>query len=139
MSVAAQVALLTYLQLHEWTRLPRWNGASADHSQGRLDIILGVAQVGLIAGVAGDWVPAMAVAVVVYATWLALQVVGWWIPYVRGASEGHMRFYEKHWAGTWRFLPPIGEHPVPNAAHVVLQALILASLATTAVAFSGAV
>ena len=81
----------------------------------------------------------MAVGVAAYAGWLALQAVGWWIPYLRGASENHLRFYEKHWARTWRFLPPIGDHPIPNAAHVALQVMILAGLATTTAALIEAV
>lgn len=134
-SVAAQFALLIYLQVHEWIHLPRWNGGK-DNSQGRLDVILGVVQIGFIVGVAIEWMPAMALALVVYAAWLALQLVGWWIPYLRGASEAHLRYYERHWAGTWRFLPAIGDHPVPNAAHVILQALIVASLGTTGAALA---
>ncbi|TAK63338.1 MAG: hypothetical protein EPO22_06645 [Dehalococcoidia bacterium] len=138
-SVAAQTSLLVYFQIHEWLHLPRWNDDLPGHPQARLDIVLGVVQSGLIVGTALETVPAMAVGVGVYAAWLALQVVGWWIPYVRGASDGHMSFYEAHWARTWKFLPPIGDHPIPNAAHVGLQALVLASLATTMVALIDAV
>jgi hypothetical protein len=133
-SVAAQIALLVYFQVHEWVHLPPWNDDLPGNSQGRLDIVMGIAQAGMIVGVASDWSPAMAVGVAVYAGWLALQVMGWWVPYVRGASDGHMRFYDRHWARTWKFLPPIGNHPIPNTAHVGLQVLILASLATTATA-----
>lgn len=138
-SVATQVTLLIYLQLHEWIHLPPWNGRQADHAQGRVDVILGLVQAGLIAGAIAEWIPAIALAVAVYAGWLALQVLGWWVPYLRGASEGHMRFYEEHWTGTWRFLPRIGDHPVPNAAHVILQTLIIASLGSTAAALMDAV
>lgn len=139
LSVVLQAALLIYFQFHEWVHLPSWNANSPGNPQGRLDIVLGVAQAGIIAGVAREWNPAMAVGVAMYSGWLALQAAGWWIPYLRGASEGHMRFYEKHWARTWRFLPAIGDHPIPNAAHVVLQLLILGSLASTAAALIRAV
>jgi hypothetical protein len=137
--VAAQVALLIYFQLHEWIHLPPWNDDSPGNSQARIDVALGVVQTGIIVGVAAESIVAMAIGVAVYAGWMALQVIGWWIPYLRGASEGHLRYYAKHWAGTWRFLPPIGDHPIPNAAHVVLQVLVLTSLATTATALADGV
>ena len=136
-SVAAQLGLLIYFQLHEWIHLPRWNDDLSGNSQGRLDVVLGVIQVGIIVGVGAESIVAMTLGVVVYAAWLGLQVIGWWIPYLRGASDAHSRFYEKHWARTWRFLPPIGDHPVPNAAHVGLQVLIVASLASTGGALIG--
>lgn len=137
-SIAAQTSLLAYFQIHEWVHVPRWNDELPGNPQARLDVILGVVQAGLIIGTALESIPAMAVGVCVYTGWLALQVVGWWIPYVRGASDGHMRFYQNHWARTWRFLPPIGDHPVPNTAHVGLQALILASLMITIVGLTTA-
>ena len=133
-SVAAQVILLAYFQAHEWICVPRWNGVWDSNPQARLDMVMGFVQIGLIVAVAANWTPAMALAVAVYAGWLSLQVVGWWVPYLGGASEAYMRIYAKHWARTWKFFPPIGDHPIPNAAHVVLQLLIVASLTATTVA-----
>lgn len=139
LSLLLQTALLIYFQVHEWIHLPPWNDNSAGNPQRGLDVVLGVAQAGIIAGVAREWSAAMVVGIAMYGGWLALQVAGWWIPYLYGASKGHMRFYEQHWARTWKFLPAIGDHPVPNAAHVILQLLLLGALVSTVAALVQAV
>jgi len=63
-----------------------------------------------------------------YGLWLYLEISSWWVPYFRGASPQFMRFYE-HWFGnTYKFLPALDGHPVPDAEHAVILALLVTVL-----------
>jgi hypothetical protein len=42
-----------------------------------------------------------------------------------GASARFMAFYERWFANTYKFLPPIDGHPVPGAEHTVILSLLL--------------
>jgi hypothetical protein len=69
-----------------------------------------------------------------YGFWLYVQIGSWWVPYFRGVSPQFMRFYE-HWFGnTYKFLPPIDGHPVPDAEHTVIAALLVTVLTFSAIA-----
>jgi hypothetical protein len=60
--------------------------------------------------------------------WLLLQMQQWWLPYLFGPTPLH-RDFRWYWAGgyalTLHILPARGARPVPNAEHLVLQALSL--------------
>jgi hypothetical protein len=69
--------------------------------------------------------------------WLALQIRQWWIPYLFGPTALHRDFewYAAHgYDPTLQVLPSIAERPVPDAQHLVLQALSLGVVITTTVA-----
>ena len=133
-SIILQALLLIYLQLHEWVPLFPWNDLSPGNPQRPLDVVLGAVQAAVIAGFALRWLPLMAVGLVLYAGWLALQIVDWWKPYLFGTTERRRRAYQKHFGRTYRFLPAIADHPVPDAAHVILQILLAGVCASGAVA-----
>jgi len=61
---------------------------------------------------------------------------------LRGTTEEERAERASLFGGTTTFLPPIGDHPIPNAQHVVVGLLMLLMVATTCaaavVAFSGA-
>jgi hypothetical protein len=67
--------------------------------------------------------------------WLLFQVRQWWIPYLLGPTPIHKDFdwYTGHgYSETIKFLPAIGDRPVPDAEHIVQQALsLLVVVATT--------
>ncbi len=60
-----------------------------------------------------------------YGLWLYIEISPWWIPYVLGASPQVMHFYEHWFANTYRFLPRIADHPIPDAEHTVILLLLL--------------
>jgi len=41
-----------------------------------------------------------------------------------------MKAYEKYFGRTYKFLPAIGDHPIPDAAHVLLQLLLIGVIVT---------
>jgi hypothetical protein len=80
----------------------------------------------------------MLIGVVHSYVWLLLQVRQWWIPYLLGPTPIHkdLSWYTEHgYAATIKFLPTIGDRPVPDAQHVVLQALSLLVVVTTTWAY----
>ena len=114
-------------------------GALADgttyQTQQRLDIILGMLQLLLIVSTARRvrWLIGLASAF--YAAWLVLQIQTWWVPYLRGGSARWMRIYNVWFGKTYKFLPPIDGHPIPDANHTVLTLLIVMALIATVAAF----
>ena len=136
-ALAAQAVLAAYLQIVEWVDLFPWNDLRGGNEQRPLDVAIGVAQVALIVGSAlgPRWV--FLVAVGVYAVWLALQAQGWWKPYFRGASARGVTWYDAHFRETTKLLPRRRvDHPPPDANHLVLQLLIVATLALCAAAYA---
>lgn len=60
------------------------------------------------------------------AVWFGLQVKGWWVPYIFGASQQWERTYTRVFGNTLKILPSAGKHLAPDAMHFVLQVLLLA-------------
>jgi len=130
-ATVAQVAAAMYLQIIEWVPLFPWNNLTHGNGQAGLDIALAVVMGLAAAGTYARNRFAMGVAVAVYAVWLALQIQTWWVPYFFGGSASWRRVYAFWFARTTRFLPAIGDHPVPDAAHCLLQVLLLVALVLT--------
>jgi hypothetical protein len=62
----------------------------------------------------------------------------WWIPYLWGPTWLHssLEWYTEHgYAETIKVLPPIGDHPIPDAQHLVLQLLSLIAAITMTIAY----
>jgi hypothetical protein len=133
---AAQLVCAGYLQLIEWVPLFPWNDLAHGNGQERLDVILAVVQVAIAFGFWMSSRVAMGVGLAAYAGWLYLQIESWWRPYLFGGRTVGPRWY---FARTYKFLPQIDSRPTPDAAHVVLQILLVAVLITGAIAFYQAV
>lgn len=70
--------------------------------------------------------------------WLLLQLRQWWLPYLFGSTPLHRSFdwFTEHgYEDTVSFLPAIGNRPVPDAQHIVLELLSLLVVITTTVAY----
>ncbi len=137
-AVAFQAALFVYFELHEWVSLPPWNDMSPGNPERRVAVVLGAAQLVVIVGFSQEWLWLMGPGIAMYIAWLWLQIAGWWKPYLFGTTERHMKAYEKYFGRTYKFLPPIGDHPIPNAAHVGLQLLLIAVIVSAVGAFVAA-
>jgi hypothetical protein len=77
---------------------------------------------------------AMWVALLAIAIWLGLQLATWWPPYLFGASDQWARTYARAFAEATPILPRWGRHLPPDAAHFVLQVLLLGAVATSGMA-----
>src|SRR5512144_1934749 len=138
-----QIALAAYMQLISWVPLGRWNyqpccptGLEAARrgtltradAFGVLAFLIPMAL--FLLGVRLARRIAMWLSLVALAVWLGLQVWGWWVPYVVGASDRWTRTYARAFAYSTAILPRWGNHLPPDAMHVVLQALLAGSLIT---------
>jgi quinol-cytochrome oxidoreductase complex cytochrome b subunit len=70
---------------------------------------------------------AMGLGLTAYGSWMYLQIDSWWRPYVLGGRTVGPNWY---FAKTYKFLPTIDSRPTPDAAHIVLQAMLLLVLVT---------
>jgi hypothetical protein len=70
----------------------------------------------------------MLAGVAFYVGWLWLQVQGWWIPYLFGASAKYMEMYQRVFGATTKLLPSFEGHPAPDAMHFVLQVMLAAAV-----------
>ena len=135
LSIAMQILLALYLQIGEWVDLFPWNDLSRGNGQESLDVAMAIIQFGLVFGFVRRMSWVMGAGVGFYFVWIILQIQSWWVPYVWGASDSHMRFYQRWFGQTYKFLPTFNHHPAPDALHVVLQVLILVVVITAVVAF----
>lgn len=74
--------------------------------------------------------PALVVSSLVFIGALIAQLWIWWLPYAFGPTQWHDDFswyFRGGFPGTLHLLPERLDRPVPNAAHMLLQALTLLS------------
>lgn len=133
-SVLSQIALLVYLQVIEWVDLFPWNDVRNGNGQEVLDIVLGVIMIAAIIATYQKSFAGTALAFVVYAAWLYLQVTTFWIPHIAGASEQWQRVHAAHFAQTIQWLPTWDNHLPPDASHFVLQLILLTAFIATGLA-----
>ncbi|MCI0355592.1 MAG: hypothetical protein L0099_11225 [Acidobacteria bacterium] len=136
-AAVTQALLALYLQVIEWVDLFPWNNVRGGNGQEAFDVSMAVVQSGLVVAAWKGMRPSLAVGAALYSVWLVLQIRAWWLPYFWGATEQRMQHYTRWFGETYKFLPPIGDHPIPDAAHVVLQLLIVAALAACLVNMRG--
>jgi hypothetical protein len=77
------------------------------------------------------WWPGLLIAVLVYLTWMALQITTFWVPYVVGASPRWQRIHAANFSETVQWLPRWDTHLPPDASHFVLQLILLVALVVT--------
>ncbi len=131
-AVVAQLVCAVYLQFIEWVPVFPWNDLAHGNGQEQLDVILAVVQLAIAFGFWMSSRVAMGLGLAAYAVWMYLQIDSWWRPYLFGGRKVGPHWY---FARTYKFLPQIDSRPTPDAAHGVLQILLLAVLITGVVAF----
>lgn len=118
-AVAAQLLLLLYFDVIEWVDPFPWNDIRRGNDQAGLDVFLGVALAVGIVAVWRGWGAVLYGAIGVHLIWALLQIVSWWIPYVRGASPMWQRVYARNFAVTTHRMTPHGTHVRPDASRLV--------------------
>lgn len=66
--------------------------------------------------------------VAIYALLFAAEIVAWWVPYFFGASPRRTKAIQSMFARTHSLLPRRPDRIVPNTAHLMLHAMMLAAL-----------
>ena len=126
-AVVMQLLCAAYLQFIEWVPVFPWNDLSNGNAQEVLDLVLAIAQIAFAISFARGWRWPMAAGLAGYVAWFLLQLDSWWRPYLLGGRTVGPKWY---FAKTYKFLPQIDHRPTPDAAHVVLQILLLLVIIT---------
>ena len=129
-SVASQLLLGMYFELCAWVPLGAWNDQPGrdqpvSFGEAAFNLFFGLAPILLSLTFLKGFRVLMWAGLVFYGVWLALQFLGWWVPYLFGASPQHAEMYERVFSRTYKFLPTIGGHLPPDAMHTVLQILLV--------------
>jgi hypothetical protein len=138
LAVVAQIAMLGYFVVVNHVDLYPWNNLRSVTAE-LPSTLAGVIPFSLYSIAFARRVPwGMLIGMVHSYIWLALQIRQWWIPYLFGPTPLHHSFdwYTEHgYAETIKVLPPIGDHPIPDAQHLVLQLLSLIAVVTMTTAY----
>lgn len=132
-AASAQIALGLYLTVIDHVDLFPWNDLAGITLRERL-LRLGLNSMphflfawAFLRGLR----PVLLAAMLFYIIALAMHIDFWWRPYLVGATERQRSRYERRYLRTRKILPPIKDHPVPDAQHVVAGALATMALALT--------
>ena len=132
-----QVVLLGYWLAIEAVAMPPWNdlaARTADYGLREKVALNALPQLALMALFVLGIRALAAVAVVGYGVHLTIQLWHWWKPYVLGADANWYGTYVTLYSNTTAVLPADGLYLPPDAQHLVLQLLTLATLVATAMA-----
>lgn len=132
-ALASIAVLLAYLLVTNHVPLSPWNALSGSGQW--LSSVAAVAPFGLVAlAIWARHALAIAVGALWAVVWFGMQLVQWWVPYLFGPTPLH-RSFDWYVAGgyeaTLTILPVIGDRPVPDLQHLVLQVLSIVVIATT--------
>jgi len=132
-----QVLLIAYVLAMETLDLLPWNDLASRPPELDIARTVAIATMPLLAclGVfAIGFLPLAFVSVAAYTALLSWELWRWWPKYIFGADAAWREIYEASFARTLKLLPPSGMHLPPDGAHLVLQVLLIAVVAATAVA-----
>jgi hypothetical protein len=59
---------------------------------------------------------------------MVMHLFAWWIPYFFGFPKNVRSDYNKYFSRTYKFLPPIKDHIIPDAEHVGVGILLATTL-----------
>ena len=121
-AVTAQIFCAAYLQFIEWVPVFPWNDLANGNAQEVLDGVRLLLQLAFAIGFHFRRRWAMILGTAGYGAWFLLQLDSWWRPYLLGGRIVGPTWY---FARTYKFLPQIDQRPTPDAAHILLQLLLL--------------
>jgi hypothetical protein len=135
-AILTQLLLLLYFELAMLVPLGAWNDQPAMHapfSLGRaiMPTAIGLGQILLLWATIARMRWLMWVGITADLAWFSAQAYSLWQPYLFGASEERMQMQLRVFGHTTHWLPTFGNHPAPDAMHIVIQMLLVAVLATT--------
>lgn len=128
---------LAYQLLIDWVNLFPWNDLSTKTPKTRLlELLLNYSPLLLITyGFQQATPTSQLFALVGSVAYLIGHLNAWWRPYFFGASPKEIVEYNQYFSRTYKFLPPIEDHPIPDGEHVVLGLICLAMVGSSFLAY----
>ena len=132
----SMVVMLAYFIMDNHVDLHPWNNLVTPQLPSTLTAVIPFGLYAVAFALGLRWL--MVVGAVHSYVWLVLQIRQWWLPYLFGSTALHRDFawYFAHgYDRTIKILPGVGDRPIPDAQHLVLQglSLVVAIAATVAV------
>jgi hypothetical protein len=128
-AIAFQILLFIYFEGTTLVNLYPWNDLSKYSNQEKIieasvNGIIIILCLGLFISEI-KWL--MIISVIFWFVFLFMQILTWWMPYLTGKhlKQFPKTLYETHFKNTFKLLPPIKDHIIPDAQHNVLQILSL--------------
>lgn len=132
-----QFILLLFMALHDWVAIPPFNDVNTLKKVDSISYRL----MGTIINVLSVLIPFILTVlycvnsdmnlfqtIIVFYCCLSLgTILSWWVPYMFGSSQKHKERFMK-FKQTHHFLPPRGDHVIPNTLHVILHIQVWACL-----------
>lgn len=137
-AVALQILLFIYFEVTTLMNLFPWNDLTKYSPKEKLleATVNGITIiVGLVLFVTKiKWL--MVISVVLWFIFLLMQLLTWWMPYLTGKhlKQFPRELYDTHFRDTIKILPPIKNHIIPDAQHIVLQIISLATFIASLIA-----
>lgn len=133
-----QIILLVYFQLITLIPMYPWNDLTKYTNKERLleatvNGIVIIVSTGLFVTKV-KWL--MICSVIIWLLFLMAQLLTWWMPYLTGKhlQQFPRELYETHFKNTYKILPPIKNHIIPDAQHNLLQIITLMILIVSVLA-----
>lgn len=136
-AIGSQLVLLIYFTIDNHVNLYPWNNLRSPAAELPSTLSAWIPFLVIMSAFAFRMRWGMLVGTVYVYVWLLLQIRQWWIPYLFGPTPLHRDFawyYEHGYVETLKVLPPIGDHPIPDFQHIVLQPLSAVVVVTATVA-----
>ena len=131
-AIVMQVLLFIYFEITTLVNLFPWNDLSKYSTREKV-IEATTNGVVIITGIVlfltkVNWL--MTISVIIWFIFLFMQLLVWWMPYLTGKhlKQFPRELYDTHFQRTVKFLPRVKNHIIPDAQHIVLQTLSMATL-----------
>lgn len=136
LAIVFQILLFLYFEITTLVNLYPWNDLSKYSNKEKIteatvNGIIIILSFGLFITQL-KWL--MIISVLFWFIFLFMQILNWWMPYLTGKhlKQFPKTLYESHFKNTFKLLPPIKDHIIPDAQHNVLQIISLITFMVSA-------
>ena len=136
-TIIAQIILTFYFAVTHWIPLPPWNNLAKEpfKNERKINLIMHVFQAVSIIGFYYHTYWMMIIGLVFWSLWMVGHINSWWLPYFFGFPKVFSENAVEQNKETLQILPPIKDHLIPDACHIVLGVISVIVTITVWAAF----
>ena len=127
-SVITQFIFIIYFSITHWIPLFPWNDIRKEgiFKAERIGVVVhNILQIFSISSYYMEWKPGMWVGLIYWSILFTFHILEWWIVYFFGWPTFFVKTTKEASATTYKFLPPIKNHPIPDACHFFIGILAI--------------